>query len=75
MLAETNLWIKEEQSVNPRFISLRLLHVVDDKNYLILPEEKIKWIIDGQLVILIGRKRKIGRIEAQGESNGLGEGE
>ena len=32
-------------------------------------EDKIKEIVDGQAVILIGRKRKIGRIEAQGESN------
>ena len=60
--------VKEERLVNPRSISLRLLHFVDDNKYLILPADSIREIVDGQAVILIGRKRKIGRIEAQGES-------
>jgi regulator of replication initiation timing len=46
-----------------------LLHFVDENEYLIVPEDKIKEIVDGQAVLLNGRKRKIGRIEAQGESN------
>ena len=43
-----------------------LLTFVDDGQHVIVPEVKIREFVDDHAVVLIGRKHRMGKIEAQG---------
>ena len=51
----------------PSPLQYYLLLFVDDNEHVIVPEEQIREFVKGQAVVLIGRQRRIGRIEVQGQ--------